>query len=368
VIGGHKLSSFAFILTDACNWQCAYCYQKKGRTFLDRATLEEACEFFFPFLTADCWIQFYGGEPLLAWDLIQQTVNTLDRLNRGDSKKLTYSITTNGSLLTPEVLNFLKVHSFHVLLSFDVFAQEEGRKRGTQRPTARLLESLLRTAGLAVRTNSVFTPLTVGHLERSLRFLCEAGVPDVQFQSSLHQPWDRSSRQAYRKELTKVRAFLVKHFNRTGTVPVQKFRRTARSGLFSCAAGLSRLALAPDGKLWGCYLLADYFRSKEEDLESRDFCFGHFEEFFRYSRRLSGRALAAHRRLRAENFFTSKKLCAMCDFLEECGVCPAGQAIFSGILGLISSDQCWFNRVLFTERRRFWKEAGLEARIMPQQN
>jgi sulfatase maturation enzyme AslB (radical SAM superfamily) len=361
VLNGQKLSTLTLILTDACNWQCGYCYQKKGRTFLNQATLDEACEFFFPFFAAECSVQFYGGEPLLAWPLINRAVENLDRLNKRDSKKLSFSLTTNGSLLTPEVLEFLSGHPFHVLLSFDVFAQEEGRKKGSQEPTARLLESLLQVNSLTLITNSVFMPSTVNHLARSLRWLCEVGVPEIQFNPSIHQPWSQQSRQDYRKELAKVSAFLMKHFRRTGTIPVQVFRRPTKSSLFSCSAGLHRLALAPDGRLWGCYLLADYFKGNGESRESRDFCFGHFEEFSRNPRRTSGRVLAAHRRLRAENFFTPERLCAMCDHLEDCAVCPAGQAIFSGILGLISSDQCWLNRALFTERRRFWKEAGLES-------
>jgi len=360
-LNGYKLSNFILILTDACNWQCGYCYQKKGRTFLDETTLDKACEFFFPLFASDCSVQFYGGEPLLAWPLIKRAIKTFDRLNRKDSKRLNYSITTNGSLLTTEVLEFLSGYPFHVMLSFDVFAQEKGRKKRSQSSTARLLESLLQMDSLTLLTSSVFMPSTVNHLAESLRWLCEAGVLEIQFNPSIHQPWDSRSRQAYREELTKVSAFLVKRFSQTGTIPIQEFRRPAQSSLFSCTAGFNRLALAPDGRLWGCYILADYFKGKEESREGRDFCFGRFEEFSRNPSRTSRRILAAHNHLRAENFFTPVKLCAMCDHLEECAVCPAGQAIFSGILGLISSDQCRLNRILFAERRLFWKEAGLEG-------
>ena len=356
-----KISSFTFIVTDACNWECAYCYQKKGGMFLDSGTLEEACEFFFPFFAADCYIYFTGGEPLLAWPLISRGVKAIERLNKRDGKSLRFSISTNGSLLTAEVLKFLTGRRFQVQLSHDGSAQEEGRKRGSGPMITRRLKSLLKSEGIALLTNSVFTPATVGHLARSLKFFSKAGVAEVQFSPSIHRPWTGEDLQAYRLEIAKLRAFLVRHYRRTGTIPVQDFRRPIRSGLVSCSAGLKRLALAPDGRIWGCHLLADCFKGKEESQEGRDFCFGRFEAFSRNPCRASGRVLAARRRLRAENFFTAKKLCALCDRLEECAVCPAGPAIFSGLLGLIPSDLCRLNRILFAERRLFWKEAGLPA-------
>jgi uncharacterized protein len=356
-----KISSFTFIVTDACNWQCTYCYQKKGGAFLDRGTVEEACEFFFPFFTAECSIHFYGGEPLLAWPLIRGAVKAIEHLNEKEGKSLLFSIATNGSLLTAEVLKFLANHRFQVQLSHDGFAQEEGRKRGSGQTITRRLDSLLKSEGIALLTNSVFTPSTVGHLARSLKYLSEAGVSEVQFSPSIHQSWRGKDLQAYRLEIAKLRAFLVKYYRRTGTIPVRDFRRPMKSGLVSCSAGLNRLALAPDGRIWGCYLLADCFKGKEESREGRDFCFGRFQEFSRNPRRASARALAAHRRLRAENFFTPKKLCALCDRLEECSVCPAGPAIFSGLPGLVPSDLCRLNRIFYAERRLFWKEAGLQA-------
>lgn len=63
-----------------------------------------------------CW---YGGEPTLSFDLVREQVPRWNEAFARAGKELTWSVTTNGSLLSPTVRAFLDEHDFGLLLSLD---------------------------------------------------------------------------------------------------------------------------------------------------------------------------------------------------------------------------------------------------------
>ena len=124
-----KLTNLTFIVTDACNFNCAYCVQKKENNTISHACIKSAVDFFYPFLERDeqVYIGFYGGEPLLAYEKITYAVQLVREKNKIENKNITFSVTTNGVLLTDEMLDFFNRHKFALTLSFDGLAQDTGR-------------------------------------------------------------------------------------------------------------------------------------------------------------------------------------------------------------------------------------------------
>jgi uncharacterized protein len=132
-----EISNLTFIVTDDCNFNCSYCFQKKEKKTINNATIKTAVDFFYPFLKGNdhIYIGFYGGEPLLAYEKIKYATILLLEKNKAGNKKIKFSVTTNGSLLTDEILDFFNRHQFIVMLSFDGLAQDKGRKKGTLEQT-----------------------------------------------------------------------------------------------------------------------------------------------------------------------------------------------------------------------------------------
>ena len=62
-------------------------------------------------------IGFYGGEPFMNFPLIRQAVEYADKLFVG--KNVEYSLTTNGTLMTDEIISYLNDHDFRVMFSID---------------------------------------------------------------------------------------------------------------------------------------------------------------------------------------------------------------------------------------------------------
>ncbi len=348
-----EFSAFTIILTDRCNFRCSYCYQKKADRWLDIRTIKKALDFFWPCLTEECYINFYGGEPLLAFDQISETVAYLERLNRARKRKIHYAITTNGSLLTEEILQFLDEHAFSLLLSFDGWAQDVSRKKGTFDYFISLIPEMLKRRRISLETNSVFTAETVGLLSKSIELIIHLDVRKIRIGFSSQRRWTPSSLVRMKKEIAAVRKFFLATYERLEDIPWDDMKRTHKKAVFSCAAGQDRMALAADGNLWGCFLFPHYFDGREGELERGKYGFGKVDSFLRDPKAIYARTITAIAGLAMDNFYTPGRRCVMCEEVESCRVCPVVAALSSRAIGKITPQTCRMAGLMRRERELF---------------
>ena len=116
-------------VTQSCNLVCSYCaYANKTDGPMQRhhsnkmmtwETAKEAIDMFFK-NSIDCTevsMSFYGGEPVIAFDLVKKSVEYAKKLFLG--KKLSFNMTTNATLLNDDVINYLLDNEFSLLFSID---------------------------------------------------------------------------------------------------------------------------------------------------------------------------------------------------------------------------------------------------------
>jgi uncharacterized protein len=141
-------------ITEACNFRCDYCYYSGGypdsRTHADRTidnhTAVAAIEWYFGFSRPDYRIGFYGGEPLLHFSLLKEIVALAER-KRGGGCWVIFALTTNGSLLTGDVCDFLAERDFETFVSLDgpEAVHDRYRKDACGNPTfSRIIDNLQR--------------------------------------------------------------------------------------------------------------------------------------------------------------------------------------------------------------------------------
>lgn len=113
-------------LIHGCNLNCRYCYGKGGAyntpgKSMSYSTAVKAVRFLFQQLPPESKgdICFFGGEPLLCWDLLKKIIPYIRRLEKEEKKKISLAVITNGTLLTAEVIRFLHRHRVEVLVSLD---------------------------------------------------------------------------------------------------------------------------------------------------------------------------------------------------------------------------------------------------------
>lgn len=345
-----KLSELTFIVTDDCNYNCSYCLQKKEKKNISYETIRDTVDFFYPFLVSKQKVQigFYGGEPLLAFDKIKYAVLLLLEKNKEENKNIEFTLTTNGSLLTEEMLEFFNEHRFALQLSFDGLAQSKSRKKGSLIHMLHLMKQIQAYPNITFEINSVFTPQTVEDFSDSLRFIIRQGGPDITFNLSSGEKWSPADLKTLEKEMKQLADYLVIYYKKTGHIPIKNFRPyTSKPIISRCGAGIDHMAVSPEGNLWGCFLFHDYFKTRKDNPEFNEYSFGALSDFRRDYETAPGYPMIAanYSELRQDLYQVEGNNCFLCPEIETCRVCPINAAYETGSLGKISCQKCQLMKI-----------------------
>ena len=74
-------------------------------------------------------VDFFGGEPLMNWDVVKQLVEYGRSLEEPNNKKFRFTLTTNGVLLNDEIMEYLNKEMSNVVLSLDGRKEVNDRMR-----------------------------------------------------------------------------------------------------------------------------------------------------------------------------------------------------------------------------------------------
>ncbi len=116
-------------VTNSCNLACRYCYEygddriaaaeipqamtaEVARQSVDRLLTESGA-------AKDLQITFFGGETLLNWRVIRPTVEYARKKARDAGKRVDFSLTTNATLLTREISEWIAENRIGVTISVD---------------------------------------------------------------------------------------------------------------------------------------------------------------------------------------------------------------------------------------------------------
>ncbi len=136
-------------VTEDCNFRCKYCYLSEAYDFTRNRTTKKmsfetaraAIDYYYKLLD-DCRfkrpnkrvnINFFGGEPLLEFELLKKTV---EYAKANTTREIAFNITTNGYLLTDKISDFLVENNFYISVSLD-----GAKKNNTQRVLANNIET-----------------------------------------------------------------------------------------------------------------------------------------------------------------------------------------------------------------------------------
>jgi uncharacterized protein len=113
-------------ITHDCNLRCEYCFASQGSYNGERSYMSfEIGKKSFDYLVAasgkriNLEVDFFGGEPLMNFDVVKQLVEYGRSLEKKFNKRFRFTITTNGVLLDDEKIKFLNENMSNVVLSID---------------------------------------------------------------------------------------------------------------------------------------------------------------------------------------------------------------------------------------------------------
>jgi uncharacterized protein len=306
--------------TMACNMACEYCYEgnKKGR--MQPEVIENILNFVEPRAAAirALDINWYGGEPLLAMDIIEDITESL--LDLGEEYKYDYSasMVTNGYLLNSETvdrLSGLKVGNLQITLDGPSLIHNRKRPlKNGQDSFDTILKNIAYAAGkfvinIRVNVDKSFTPVIISQL---LEELDQAGVKDgiglyfgrleASTIACANIAEDCYGAEGFAKiETDYYRLLLQKGFSIT--------HLPSPVGTACFAQLVNSFMLDPEGNLYKCYnFVGDVSKAMGNIRDSIDYRHPNFREYFKFDPFEDGN-------------------CRSCNILPVCmGGCPARRA------------------------------------------
>ncbi|UCF90556.1 MAG: quinohemoprotein amine dehydrogenase maturation protein [Desulfobacterales bacterium] len=353
------LKTLILHLTDTCNLSCRYCYYaERGRSTgrkerMDLNVARQAVDFLVAQSGGleEVVLVFFGGEPLLNFKAIPAVVDYACAKAAATGKKVNFALTTNGTLLTEEIVDFFQQKNIGVTVSMDGFQEvhDSCRRFPDGSPSYALIlpkvKHLLQQARqrpVAARVTLVKDP---GQVPLILDHLLGLGFMEVGFAPVTTGHPDYQLRPADMDRLLEAFQDLAQDFLQAA----QEGRFLGFSNLidllvalhqgevlnYPCGAGLGLFAVDPGGRLFLC----QRFTGDEQ------FCMG---DIFRG---LNQEKLAE---FRAEAAISNKTDCQQCWARTLCtGGCYHEACVREGSHLKPNLHYCdWIRR---------WGEIGLEA-------
>lgn len=132
----HHIEQVILQVTQRCNLRCKYCvysgdYNNRGHANIDMS-FETAKKILDFYLASSVEVEqpvigFYGGEPLLKIDLIKQCIDYVK--DKAPGRKVKYIMTTNATLLTVPIAEYLYKNDFSLTISLDGSKKEHDEYR-----------------------------------------------------------------------------------------------------------------------------------------------------------------------------------------------------------------------------------------------
>lgn len=168
---------------NVCNFKCTYCYSAEGRSgkMIDPGKLTSAIHYFLDPKRAPgerlTISVLGGGEPMLSWHIVKPALDLAYGLAAKRGQKLPVSIVTNGSILTDEIVDYLKAREISLSVSFDILPEIQNMQRGHYETVVENINRFTE-AGIDLAFNTVITRENVSRMDEMLRAIA-ANTPKV---------------------------------------------------------------------------------------------------------------------------------------------------------------------------------------------
>jgi len=277
-IASIPLTTMVLEVAQDCNLACTYCYAEGGSygrpvRLLDPATARQAVRKLIDDSgeKETATLVIFGGEPLLNMPAVTAAVEEAQVLSREKGKRVFVSLTTNGTLLNPDIIDFIHTNRIAVAVSLDGPADLHDANRpdvngyGSYTTITGNLAELLQGASAAVAARVTLTPYQRPRVEEVFFHLLELGFHEVGIAPvspvRLELLPDTDQEEALLLGFTALaRTFLkAAQANRllpfTNLIDLLARLHLGQTKSVSCGAGYGYLAVDTEGGLFVCHRL-----------------------------------------------------------------------------------------------------------------
>lgn len=241
-------------VTNQCNLRCRYCFVEHNP---QRTTIEvarAACEYLLKDPQGEkpsLW--FFGGEPMLEFETIVKPII----LEYGD--RLTWGITTNGTFLTEDVVDFFYDHEVSILLSIDGIKEVQD----AQRPFANgkgsfdaVLKNipylLLKYPGTMFR--ATLTKESIPKMNATFDFAEHMGFRNITFVINEDEEYDENDFEEMKAQYNQMALKMMKgsRLMLEELAKSQIWGGRIQPSIYRCGYGTTSVGITVDGKLLPC--------------------------------------------------------------------------------------------------------------------
>jgi uncharacterized protein len=273
-------------VTNQCNLACGYCYEYSEDAIAKpqgkpKYMSDEVAEAAIDTLIRESagrpmiHVTFFGGETLLNFPVMQSSVAYAKRKAAERGKRVDFSLTTNATILTEEIMDFLAEHRIGVTVSIDGDRELHDRMRifhngkGSYDVIAPKIKQLLRRH----RTNSIGARVTLSAGVREVRRIYDHLTQEFGFDGVGFSPATANPNRLYHiggqkmddvldqfEELAfeyRDCALAGRHHCFTNISDTLKELHTGVSKAYTCGAGLGLLGVSTSGDIAVCHRFAD---------------------------------------------------------------------------------------------------------------
>lgn len=271
------LRALSLSVAQKCNLACSYCYAQEGafggkETAMGAEVAFSAVDMLFSNTGSGERVQlaFLGGEPLTHRDLIYRCTERASDHAKRQGVNVGFSITTNGTLITPEVGEFFEEYAFAVTISLDGVEAVNDRLRmfkdgrgSYQRILERVEPLLRRQRRMQVSARVTVTPDNLNLLETLTTFLA-MGFHSVGFSPMLRSPkgngeMSHGALESMLSAMIECGEQFERHvhagerfgFSNLSTALHEIHKGTHRP--YPCGAGAGYMGVSAEGDLYACH-------------------------------------------------------------------------------------------------------------------
>lgn len=340
-------------LTNDCNMRCDYCFVgTKSPEYMTEATALAAFEYMLKRSGRHevLNVLLFGGEPMLCFDLIRAIVPRFKQLAERESKAVSWSMTTNGTLFDRDRLRYCRDNGIKFLLSVDGVGEHHDHYRhyadgrGSFEDIMSALP-LMRQYQPWIGTRYTVAPDTVPYLAEDARCLNSLGINQFLIGPAYGLHWTEPDLREFYNQMLVLRDYRIQRNAQGGYFrmtlfegpdvgdPDQELTRGRYTGVWGCGAGRGRLCCGVNGDLYGCSKLMTVHGAKSEGIGR----FGNAHEDI------------TDLAVRAEFCDYNEQLrtrCHQCGYRDECsGCCPATNYQGTGSMYVPTPLDCAFAKV-----------------------
>lgn len=333
----HSTQLHIFVVTNACNMQCVYCQAQNGETkpngFMTKEIAKRAVDIAIQSPSNHLQFEFQGGEPLLNFEIIKFIVEYSKEICTG--KTIDYSIVSNLTLITDEMLDYIKRNNISISTSLDGNMMLHNKNRpypggsGTYETVYNAINKI-RSEGICIGALQTTTKDSLGKWREIIDTYIELGFDSISLRpltplGCAHKDWDIVGYSAnefiefYKNAFEYILEINKHRYFREGMASI--FLRKILDGVgvnymelrSPCGAALGQIAYYYNGNIYTC----DEGRMVSE-MGDQSFCLGNVYDSD-YNNLIDNDTCKV---VCAASTLESLPSCSDCVYQPYCGVCP----------------------------------------------